>query len=345
METSIKRFTFTANGLEAVKPAGLQINQIFFLNGYGQSPGYHERLAIYEIEGDTYKYVNLDKPRKGIKESYEIRPVSELFGIGLYFHPDQFATDEEIKEALKLAEQAEERVRAAQVIANQVKAQNIERGKQLFNENKPADAVGVIIADFKKDKSDPQSDYFGSSVTRTVILAFTNKKRDDFNEMRRAAARCPIQEVNKFSVKPTKPEDANEYWSPEDEHREKYSMGAGYYLGDYKNSDGINISKRSYVNLENCQDLWEAAGMEDGFFAFKSETVEAKPNYEPIEIKPGTVQIVDYSEKAVAVIGDTKPIKEKLQQLGGKFNARLTCGAGWIFSKKRLEDLKTALHN
>ena len=55
-------------------------------------------------------------------------------------------------------------------------------------------------------------------------------------------------------------------------------------------------------------------------------------NEEVEESSPYT--IVDYSEKAIALLGDTKPIKDKLRELGGRFNPRLTCGAGWIFPKK-----------
>lgn len=48
-----------------------------------------------------------------------------------------------------------------------------------------------------------------------------------------------------------------------------------------------------------------------------------------------SLQIVeDYSEKSFAVVGDTKPLRKQLAQLGGSYNPRLTCGAGWIFSKK-----------
>lgn len=71
-------------------------------------------------------------------------------------------------------------------------------------------------------------------------------------------------------------------------------------------------------------------------------TTEAT-NFEKVEVKPGSVQIIDYSEKAIAVIGDTRPIKDKLKDLGGKFNPRLSCGAGWIFSKTRLNALQAAL--
>lgn len=49
------------------------------------------------------------------------------------------------------------------------------------------------------------------------------------------------------------------------------------------------------------------------------------------------LKIVDYSEKSFAVIGDTKPVKEQLKQLGGSWNRGLTCGAGWIFSNKARE--------
>lgn len=55
-------------------------------------------------------------------------------------------------------------------------------------------------------------------------------------------------------------------------------------------------------------------------------------------------QIIDYSEKAIAVIGDTKGIKDQLKKMGGRFNARLTCGAGWVFSKTKLQALKTLLN-
>lgn len=53
-----------------------------------------------------------------------------------------------------------------------------------------------------------------------------------------------------------------------------------------------------------------------------------------------TIKLVNYSEKSVAVVGDTKRIKAQLKALGGRFNPHLTCGAGWIFSKKKQEQLQ-----
>lgn len=54
-------------------------------------------------------------------------------------------------------------------------------------------------------------------------------------------------------------------------------------------------------------------------------------------------QIVEYSDKAFAVVGDTKPIKDELKKLGGRFNGKLSCGAGWIFSKSKEESVKSLL--
>lgn len=55
------------------------------------------------------------------------------------------------------------------------------------------------------------------------------------------------------------------------------------------------------------------------------------------------LELVDYSEKAVAVVGNTRPVSETLKALGGRFNARLSCGAGWIFSKKKEAEVRAAL--
>jgi hypothetical protein len=77
----------------------------------------------------------------------------------------------------------------------------------------------------------------------------------------------------------------------------------------------------------------------------KKEAVKQQPR-EQIQVEPiveGKVSIIDYSEKAIAVVGDTKPIKETLKEMGGRFNFHLRCGAGWIFPKTKQEELKNKL--
>jgi hypothetical protein len=48
-----------------------------------------------------------------------------------------------------------------------------------------------------------------------------------------------------------------------------------------------------------------------------------------------TLRIVEYSDRSIAVYGDTKEYKDKLKELGGKFNSNLREGAGWIFPKMK----------
>ena len=55
-------------------------------------------------------------------------------------------------------------------------------------------------------------------------------------------------------------------------------------------------------------------------------------------------QIIDYSDRAIAVVGDTKDIKDQLKKLGGRFNFKLSCGAGWIFPKSKLDELQKLLN-
>ena len=60
-----------------------------------------------------------------------------------------------------------------------------------------------------------------------------------------------------------------------------------------------------------------------------------------------SLEIVEYSEKAIAVFGDTKPIKDVLKNLNGLFRANLSYKgerrAGWIYSKKQETKVREAL--
>lgn len=60
-------------------------------------------------------------------------------------------------------------------------------------------------------------------------------------------------------------------------------------------------------------------------------------------MKTNKLRFIDYSEKAFAIIGETKEIKDQLKKLGGRFNPRLKCGAGWIFPKCKGKEIATAL--
>lgn len=61
------------------------------------------------------------------------------------------------------------------------------------------------------------------------------------------------------------------------------------------------------------------------------------------EETPGAVTVCKYSEKAIAVVGNTRPFADVLRANGGRFNARLTCGAGWIFQATKKDTIIEAL--
>lgn len=73
---------------------------------------------------------------------------------------------------------------------------------------------------------------------------------------------------------------------------------------------------------------------------------EPKKEKKAKKVQPvsGEFQMIDYSEKCVAVVGDTKAVKDQLKKMGGRFNGKLTCGAGWVFPKSKVEQLKQLLN-
>jgi len=56
-----------------------------------------------------------------------------------------------------------------------------------------------------------------------------------------------------------------------------------------------------------------------------------------------TLKAIQYTERCIAVIGDTKPLKDQLKQAGGKFNPYLKVNgstvAGWVFSVNRKDQI------
>lgn len=106
------------------------------------------------------------------------------------------------------------------------------RGKELLAARTPAGAVAVLVAVLDQDDCDSMTDYFSARTMREVILAFSTHKRDLFDEMRKAAALLP--ETAHLATA-----------GAEAEHREKWSMGGGYYLKEgSRYSSGWKIKKR-----------------------------------------------------------------------------------------------------
>lgn len=307
----------------------VEVNQVIQMEGYS----YH-RYVVYDITknqwGITYKLINLTT--KDFHTADIIRPLKEKFGIGFYYDNDnpQFMDSFEVAILLQEAqgkataeadEQEKERIRVEEVKVI---------GSKRFAEILPENALGVIVARLKQDESDSQSDYFASRTTRTVILGFSTHKRDIFSEMRKHASN--FEETAYLAE-----------YNADYEHREKYSMGAGYYLGESKYHGWI-IEKESIYNREQAiKSFAYTAGSEDNIRIKKNDKTPPPPPSDKNGTSKNGCTLVEYSEKAVAVFGETRAIKDELKAMGGKFNSRLTFNgkrlAGWIFSKSQEQRL------
>lgn len=128
------------------------------------------------------------------------------------------------------------------------------------------------------------------------------------------------------------------------EHREKYSMGHGYYLGTHRYS-GWQVSKESCRDKESIIKRFAVmAGNPDNVCI---ETPAPAQDAAPEAATDARIEIVEYSEKSIAVFGDTKPLRDTLRDLNGLFRTYLmhdgTRCAGWIFSKRREREVRNAL--
>ena len=226
--------------------------------------------------------------------------------------------EKQAAEEARQAEQERQRVECVKAV-----------GRERFAAILPPTAKTVIVAELRQDESDHMTDYFAYRTVRTVILGFSSHTRDLFSEMRKYASNLP--ETAYLS-------EANEEY----EHREKYSMGAGYYLGQSKYYGWIIHKTPIYNRERTIEDFAYIAGDEANIRL--SNATAKRSDKRPETVVQDDFVIVDYSDKAIAVFGDTKPIKTELSALGGCFNSRLTHKgekkAGWIFQKSKEEQVR-----
>lgn len=111
----------------------------------------------------------------------------------------------------------------------------------------------------------------------------------------------------------------------------------------YDDSDGMQdyYDTNFYLSIK-VSDEYQMVEPKAKKSSVKAEKVEEAKEVEAVTVEG--IEVVDYSEKAIAVFGDTKAIKEQLKELGGRFNPSLNYNgekrAGWIFSKKQSDKVK-----
>lgn len=306
----------------------VEVNQVIQLEGYS-----YDKYVVYEIAknqwGITYKLINLRTKEFGTSDL--IRPLSEKFGIGHYYDDKnpQFLDAFEVAVLRQEAQAKADSDAKAEQQEKQRREQVAAIGRERLKGIIPAGAQAVIIACEREDNSDPYTDYYSASTVRRVILGFSTHTKNNFQEMRSHAGN--FGETACLTGK-----------NEEYEHRENYTGGHGYYLGESKYHGWIIEKERIYDREHFIERYAYTAGDEANIrIKVALQTAEAAKTVEPVT---GNYTIVDYSEKSVAIFGDTKAIKEQLAALGGHFNKYLTLNgkkcAGWIFQKSKEDALR-----
>ena len=195
-------------------------NETFTLGAGGLEKNNFELVIVWDDY--TYCTINDSIAARWLERAaqYKINPVSETKALDML--------------AVAKSKQAQEQAR--QAAKRDQKAAAVKEYRDQIRDKIPTNAKAVIVAEYRVDQSDSISDYYGSSTTKTIVLAFSTHTRDLFPEMRKAALNSDIT-----AHLATAPDSA--------EHRQKYSMGGGYFLKDgSRHGTGWKISKERFYS-------------------------------------------------------------------------------------------------
>lgn len=249
------------------------------------------------------------------------RPISEKFGIGFYYDLDApRATDEEIAQAI---EQGNNFIKEREEEKNRAEEESKRAREEVLKK------YGAIY-DQPSGKYRTDAVLVAKHIRQDLTNAFPGQKfsvrKTDYSTIWVEWKDGPTREEVERIVRKHKRMCVQDRWNDDlwDHNDTAFTsvFGGVDYLFFNRETAPENREISLYTKPEPKQNKTN-----------KTETIEAKG-----------VQIIDYSEKAIAIVGDTKAIKDTLKTLGGRFNAHLTCGAGWIFSKSKEDAIKAALN-
>ena len=246
------------------------------------------------------------------------RPISEKFGIGFYYDLDApRATEEEIAQAIeranKFIKEREEEKNRAEEESKRAREEVIKKYGAIFDQ--PSGKYGtdaVLVA--KHIRQDLANAFPGQKFSvRKLDYSTINIEWKD------GPTREEVEQITgKHERICSRDRWNDDLWDHNDTAFTSVFGGVDYIFY-YRETAPENKNVSLYIKPEPKQ----------------SEPAKA--------IKTEGIQLINYSEKAVAIVGDTRAIKDILKTLGGRFNAHLTCGAGWIFSKTKESTLRNAL--
>lgn len=284
----------------------------------------------------------------------ECEPISKRYGIGLYYDESEEISDEIIEKSLRRAENLE---RLAQ--------EKKEREQREWEESEKKFAERYAFLERAKDRYD--HNVVGRNIRTELKRNFPGVKfsvrKESYDCYRIGWCDGPTTEqvdaiVGKYK---TGTFDAyTDYHGSEDNPFSVQFGGVDYIFTNKEVTDEgrkkvremfPDLNEQNFRSYHFENNIVARATISDSFdqviYSLAYHT-DLSPKVEPKEAQAtepisGDFSIVDYSEKAIAIIGDTKAVKDQLKKLGGRFNPRLSCGAGWIFSKKKESEIRAAL--
>ena len=246
------------------------------------------------------------------------RPISEKFGIGFYYDINEpRATDEEINQAIEranqfLKEMQEEKQKVAEE-RKKAKEQVLQKYGEIFD--RPSGKYGTdAVLEAKHIRKELATEFSGQ----------------------------------KFSVRKTDYSTIHIEWNDgptRDEVERIIGKHQRCCTRDRWNDDILNHNDTALTSVFGGVDYLfynrDTAPENRDVSLYIKPTKQVKEEIKPLETSG--VQIIDYSDKAIAVVGDTRAIRETLKSLGGRYNPHLNCGAGWIFPKSKEEYVRMTL--
>ena len=246
------------------------------------------------------------------------RPISEKFGIGFYYDLDApRATDEEINQAIeranKFLKEEEEAKKRAEEKSKQAREEVLKKYGAIFDQPSGEHITDAVLV-AKHIRQELSTEFPGQKFSvRKADYSTINIEWED------GPTKEEVEQIaGKHERICVRDRWNDDLWDHNDTAFTSVFGGVDY-LFYYRETAPENREISLYTKPEPKQS--------------KTETIEAKG-----------VQIIDYSEKAIAIVGETRAIKETLKNLGGRFNRHLSCGAGWIFSKTKEATLREALN-
>lgn len=372
MTTTVNAFRIGANGLEEIKPRpALPVNSRVFAFGAGMSKLIYSVITEPDERG-IQKLVKMSPNSKGdyfgpyhILDTHT-RPISKKHGIGFYYDdeaPDFRFDQAEVDKAVSLADQYlidQERKEKEQAEADEKERRElVECNKHMTPINQSSDKHQIkknVLADLQKNfpgikfsmRKDGYDTYYiswtdgpGEKQVKEITDKFNDHSFDytgdyyDYTPDNFTKVFGGIKFIflsREFTGKEKIKEDLKVINPERFESFHPQDLNSDFHKLIYQSSfpaGAINFRLEKTGENGTFTDLYKI-----GF-----DVPEKK---DPATIKTEGVEVVDY-KNGIAVIGDTRPIKDLLKEEGGRFNPRLDVGPGWIFPKHKKAKLESIL--